>query len=185
MSPPWGLRPPPPWREACLGPAWRSAELGPQKPHCAHPTDPLGRRNGSPVLRGPTSGSHCVGDWGVGMGCQPGPAVERPSSGLGMPLGDVMATPVVGPGSFCAWGQCLLLRPSILLEALESLLGGKLSGKGTFFPPRCEAEAPGASLGRNSDSVVLILDSLRKSLTSLGRFAGSPMETVVSQCRTR
>lgn len=41
LSPPWGLGPPPPWREACLSPAWHSAELGPQRPHCAHPTDHL------------------------------------------------------------------------------------------------------------------------------------------------
>ena len=138
LSPPWGLGPPPPWQEACLSPAWHSAELGPQRPHCAHPTDPLGRQNGSTIHRDPTSGSYHVGDWGAGTGCQPGPAVERHGSGLGVQLGDVVATPVRGPGSLCSWGLCLLLGPSVPLKPQKVCSCGRPSGGGTCFPQRYE-----------------------------------------------
>lgn len=40
---PWARRPAPPLagKPACL--AWHPAGLGTQRPHCAHPTEPLGR----------------------------------------------------------------------------------------------------------------------------------------------
>ena len=52
-------RPPPHW-EACLSAAWRSAELSPQRPHCAHPTDPLGRRAEAASSEAPPLGGSVV-----------------------------------------------------------------------------------------------------------------------------
>lgn len=131
--PPWGLGPPPPWRDACLSLAWHPAEIGPQRPHCAHPADPLGSRNGSAVLRGPTSGWHCVGAWGPeqGRGRQPGPAAETPRSGLVVRSGDVVALRSGAPApSAFGWA---LVSP----RGLEGLLVpvawfSRPSGEGTF-----------------------------------------------------
>lgn len=130
LSPPWGLVPPPPWREACLSLVWHSAELGPQRPHCAHPTDPLEDGTEAQSSEAPPLGGTV---WGLWRGSGPH---SQYSLGVLWPLRVAPRLPLLLGPVLPACAHHSLEAPGGL-PVWEARLF-RLRGEATFFLRRCQ-----------------------------------------------
>lgn len=141
LSLPWGLAPPPPWREAWLSLAWHSADSAHRDPIVHTPQIHWEGRTEAPSSEAPPLGGTVRG-----AGDQ---SRDQPSQAL-LRRGVVHAHGArgrsgQGPGSLCAWGYCFLLAPTIPWGPWRSTLLAE--GGAAFFPRRCVGRGGGQTSG--------------------------------------